>query len=56
MKFVEFDVERLDEIFEDVAALSHQLCSLFVSKSLMHVLIRSFEVWEEENEDFLGIS
>ena len=56
MKSVEFHIEGLDEVFENVAALSHQFGCLLVGKAFMHVLVRSFKVWEEKNEDFFGIS
>ena len=56
LKFVKFHIEGLDEVFENIAALSHQFGCLLVGKAFMHVLVRSFKVWEEENEDFFGIS
>ena len=49
------DVEVLDEVLEDIAALCHQLGGLLVSEHLMHELVRPLEVGEQKDEHLLGV-
>ena len=56
LQFAELDVEIVNEVFEDVARLSHQLGRLLVSQDLLQVFVRFFEVSEEQNEHFLLVS
>ena len=56
LQFVELDVEAGDEVLEDIAALGHQLGRLLIREHLLDIFVRLLEVWEEENEDLLGIA
>ena len=47
LELVEFDVEKGDEILKNISTLSHQFSCLFISESLVHIFIWSFEIWEK---------
>ena len=51
LQFAKLDVEVGDEVFEDIAALGHQLGRLLIREDLLDILIRPLEVRKEKNED-----
>ena len=55
MKLSKLDVEVLDEVLKDIAALTHEFCRLLVCEHLIDELVGAFEVGEQKDEDFLGI-
>ena len=44
LEMTEFYEESLYELFEYVAAFTHDLCSLFLCENSRHVLFRGFKV------------
>jgi len=56
LQSIKFYIEGLYEVFEDISTLCHKFSCLLIRQSLMHVLIWSFEVREEKDEDFLWVS
>ena len=56
LQSIEFHVEGLNEVLEDISTLCHKFSCLLICQSLMHVLVWSFEVWEEKDENFLRVS
>lgn len=55
LQSVEFDIEEGYEVLKDVSTLCHQFGRLLVCECLMHVLVWSLKVREQEDEDFFRV-
>ena len=55
LELVEFYVEFLDQVFEKILVVGHQLASYFFSQHFVNVNFRGFEVGEKKNENLFCI-
>lgn len=52
LKFTKFDIESFDKLFKHVLAFTHQLLSLFLSKSTEFTHFWDFKIRENDHKDF----